>query len=113
MKLALVTLLENPFLYPPLGLLRMGSYIKKMRKDINVRIIDRTFENPELEMEKFKPDIMGIVLYTTYYTEDINFCKKMKQRYPNLIIIGGGPQITTLQIQCTMFLIMVLWARER
>jgi len=96
MKVAMVSLLENQFQYPPIGLLRICSYLKKMRKDIEVKLIDRTFENPEEEMENFKPDVIGIITYATYYKEDVDFCKKMKRRFPNLVIVAGGPQMTTM-----------------
>lgn len=96
MKLAIATLLDNHFRYVPVGLLRIISYIKKTRSDIDVRLIDKTFDDPEEEMARFRPDILGINTYSMYYKEDVDFCKKMKERYPNLIIIAGGPQMTTM-----------------
>lgn len=96
MKVAMVSLLENQFRYIPIGLIRIASYIKQNSRDIKVKIIDRTFENPEKEIEKFNPDVMGIVTYTSYYMNDIKFCKKIKEKHHNLIIVAGGVQMTTM-----------------
>ena len=106
MKIAIVSLIKNEARQPPIGLLRIASYIKHKIKDssIQVRLIDNAFEDIEKEIKDFSPDIIGITTYTSYYQDSIDFAKKMKSLYPNIIVIAGGPHITTLPESTSKYL---------
>ncbi|MBU3912755.1 MAG: B12-binding domain-containing radical SAM protein [Nanoarchaeota archaeon] len=95
MKVALVSLPKNEFRYPPIGLLRIATYIKNNVRDIEVRLIDNTFEDIYHEIDSFSPDFIGITTFTSYYQEAIDFAKIIKSKKSVKIIIGG-PHITTL-----------------
>lgn len=96
MKLAIVSLIKNESRQPPIGLMRVAGYIKQKAKDVEVRFIDNAFENIYHEIAIFKPDIIGLTTYTSYYQDSIDFASKMKSLYPHVKIIVGGPHITTL-----------------
>ncbi len=96
MKLAIVSLIKNESRQPPVGLMRIAGYIKQKTKDVEVKLIDNAFEDIYKEISIFKPDIIGLTTYTSYYQDSIDFASKMKSFYPNVKIVVGGPHITTL-----------------
>jgi len=48
------------------------------------------------ELDKFKPDIIGLTTFTSFYTDTIEFANKIKAKYSdapdNLIDEGLGPE---------------------
>lgn len=96
MKIALVSLLKNEFRYPLIGLMRIAGYLKKNKKDVEIKIVDNTFDDIYAEIDKFKPDVIGLSTYTSYYQDAIDFSRIIKSKHPNIKIIVGGPHITTL-----------------
>lgn len=96
MKIALISLPKNEFRYPPIGLLRIATYIKRKTKDVEVRLIDNAFEDIYEKIDNFNPDIIGLTTFTSYYQDSIDFSSIIKSKYPGIKIIAGGPHITTL-----------------
>jgi len=96
LKVAILSLPENDFRFPIIGTLIITKYIQENCSDIIVKLIDNTFDNLHLELEKFKPDIIGFSTFTQSYLDAISFAKKIKQKNPQIKIIVGGPHITTL-----------------
>lgn len=96
MKLALVSLPKNEFRYPPIGLLRIATFLRNNIANLEIKLIDNTFEDIYLELDNFSPDIIGLTTFTSYYQDAVDFAKKIKQKKPELKIIIGGPHITTL-----------------
>lgn len=96
MKLAFVNLIYNEFRCPPIGLINIATYVKQNLKDAKVKIIDNTFEDVYDQIDRFKPDIIGITTFTSFYQDILDFTKIIKSRYPKTKIIVGGPHITSL-----------------
>jgi len=96
LKIAILSLAENDFRFPIIGTLIITRYIRENCKDVDVKLIDNTFDNISLEIEKFKPDVIGFSVYTQPYPNAISFAKKIKQKNPQIKIIVGGPHMTTL-----------------
>jgi len=95
-KVAILSLPENDFRFPIIGTLIITKYIKENCKDVNVKLIDNTFDDINAEIEKFKPDVIGFSVFTQSYPNAISFANKIKEKNPKIKIIVGGPHITTL-----------------
>jgi len=95
MKFALVSTIENETRNLPVGLVRIAGHVKK-HSNFDVRFIDNTFEDIYEEIDKFKPDIIGLTTFTSFYNDTIDFAKNMKSKYPNIKIIIGGAHISAL-----------------
>ena len=96
MKFALVSLPKNEFRYPPIGLLRIAAYVRAKMEEVEIKLIDNTFEDILEEIKRFNPDIIGMTTFTSYYQDAIEFTKKIKSMSKNVKVIIGGPHITTL-----------------
>jgi len=80
--------------YPPLGLLYISAWLKK--HELKVNIIDSTFIDEQewlRQIEMLKPDIL--CLYTNLITKPklIKLLDFIKSNHPNIITIGGGPDV--------------------
>ncbi len=82
---------------PPLGLAYLASAL--MREGHEVAIID----SPTLELSlrefldkvrEFKPDVVGISVSTPLAPKAYETAKRIKEQFPDLIIVGGGPHAT-------------------
>jgi anaerobic magnesium-protoporphyrin IX monomethyl ester cyclase len=96
LKIAIISLAQNDFRYPIIGLNIVTKYLINNCKDIEVRLIDRCFEDVNKEVMEFNPDIIGISSFTQEYPESIKFAKDIKKILPNVTFVIGGPHITTL-----------------
>lgn len=85
---------------PPVGLLAIGSYLHA--KGHNVKIIDcrelilnrKTKDYiPRIAqiVDEFKPDMVGINILTALFDEAKKITSELRKRFPNLLIIAGGP----------------------
>lgn len=95
-KFAMVSLPTNEYRFSILGPLFLATYIKRKMENVEVKIIDKTFEDIKLELNKFNPDIIGITTFTSFYQDAIDFAKIAKENNPNIKIIVGGPHISSL-----------------
>lgn len=82
---------------PPLGLLYLGTYIKK--KGYSVSIIDFSVNYYSLDefiskLKELTPKIIGISTFTECYSPTKILIKLIKQLLPNIYIIAGGPGAT-------------------
>jgi radical SAM superfamily enzyme YgiQ (UPF0313 family) len=48
-------------------------------------------------VRNFKPDVIGFSCYIWNYKETIKFCDKIKKINPNILIVLGGPCVSSLQ----------------
>jgi len=102
MKLVLVLTPARPgqkrkFTAPPLGLLYLGSYVKKLGHQVT--IIDADVEGYTLdELAKRilnkEADLIGITVMTPFAANVLNLCKKIKILQPASKICLGGIHIT-------------------
>ncbi len=95
-KFAMVSLPVNEYRFSILGPLFLASYVKRKMENVEVRIIDNTFEDVKLELNKFNPGIIGITTFTSYYNDALELAKIVKKNNPNIKLIVGGPHISSL-----------------
>ena len=104
---------------PPMGLAYLSAYLAQF--DIESKIVDlyhfgggHTGEKPSGmaicavrdnadyvvdifdEIEKYKPDYLGMYLGTVSFYVGIELSKKIRERYPDLPLIVGGPHATEM-----------------
>ncbi len=96
LKVAIISLPENDFRYPIIGTLILTKYLREKCKNLDIILIDNTFDDVFSKIKEFKPDIVGFSTFTQSYPDAINFAKKVKRENKNVKIVIGGPHITTL-----------------
>ena len=90
---------ECDVLLPPLGLMSLSAYLKKMLPNqLEIEILDYMADicNMNFLKEKLKkaqPNIIGIKGITTYQKKFNEISKNSRYCCPNALIIGGGPLI--------------------
>lgn len=78
---------------PPLGIMYIGTYLKK--NNYTVKIIDLAVENLDKNqffqaIEECNPSIIGMSTYNEAWNVQKILCRRIKQKYPNIIIAAGG-----------------------
>jgi len=84
---------------PPLGIMYLASYLREKIYNVEIKITDGLllgFEETLNEIERFRPDILGISYYTASAGGAMTLADHMKARYPDILIVGGGPHATEL-----------------
>ncbi|MFC2049015.1 B12-binding domain-containing radical SAM protein [Elusimicrobiota bacterium] len=84
--------------YPPLGILYVGTYMKKYSKH-SLHILDPDPENMSLEeigekIKTIKPDIVGITTFTNTLKTVVDELKIIKNNLPDCITVIGGPHVS-------------------
>lgn len=89
-----VLLVNPPFptkaqIMPPLGLGYIGAYLRK--KGNEVRLVDMVKGNKDLlvELEIFRPDVVGITGLTTQYP-NMRECARLAKGFGAVTIVGGN-----------------------
>lgn len=82
--------------FTPFGILYLAAYIKKNEYPSEINIIDlrgRSFTKQQIssEIEKFKPDLIGISSLSTESTPTHELVGICKQVLPNVPVVIGGP----------------------
>lgn len=95
-KFAMVSLPANEYRFSILGPLFLASYVKRKMENVEVKIIDNTFEDIKFELNKFNPKIIGITTFTSYYNDAIETAKMAKENNSNVKVVVGGPHINSL-----------------
>lgn len=102
MKDKTVCLVLPRFKYPSgdifLGLAYLSSYLKKNLPNINVKLIDATF-NPSMDyinkkLDEYDPHIVGIYMGTLMFSDGLKVAKVSKNKGIHVLI--GGPHPTIL-----------------
>lgn len=97
-----VTLVFPRFKYPSgdfsLGLAYISAYLKEKVKDVNVSMIDTTF-NPSMDyvndiLKKSKPAVVGIYVGTLMYVDAMKVAELAK--FHSAFVVAGGPHPTIL-----------------
>ncbi|MFH1368219.1 MAG: radical SAM protein [Elusimicrobiota bacterium] len=86
--------------------LRAGiGYIAQSLRDNNIeyRVVDLalgyTVRDLLGKIGKFKPDVVGITMFTYRYSEVYGIIKTIRQAFPDVKIACGGPHVTTFRVK--------------
>jgi radical SAM superfamily enzyme YgiQ (UPF0313 family) len=83
---------EDVFIYEPLALEYLASGVKGEHE---VRILDmRIDKDLDSQMQKFKPDVVGITAYTVHVNTVKNLFNKIKTIDPDIFTVVGGHHAT-------------------
>jgi len=105
---------ENVGIQPPMGLINIATYMEQNSDhDIEVmdcQINDLNHEGFVAEVERFKPDVLGIGTTTMTFYDAWLAAKSAKEALPGLIVVLGGPTTSvypkeTIQHDCFDFLL--------
>jgi len=81
---------------PPVGLAYLASYLRETCSFLNIKILDQLRDEEIFErLKKEKPDIIGLTAVSLNYNHVKQLGKKIKQQFPDSILILGGVHITT------------------
>jgi anaerobic magnesium-protoporphyrin IX monomethyl ester cyclase len=80
------------WVFPPIGLLYIASYIREKNDSLNVKIYDSQVEKRNFFrlLENFKPSIVGITCQSALVYSALKVAEDIKKLYPNTKIIVGG-----------------------
>lgn len=90
---------EIDAIYPPLGLLYLASYSRACIQNLNFKVTDGNlvgYEKTIKEIERFQPDIIGMSISSFGIIGAYRLMNYIKNKYPEIFIIAGGPQPTSL-----------------
>ena len=78
------------FLFPPVGLLHVASYVRARGGRISLFDFETSEKEFKQELIAFKPDIIGITCQTALVNNTITLCKEIKDIYRDVPIVVGG-----------------------
>lgn len=87
-----VLFIVDDYLIDPLGIGYLSSYLKL--NSINVDIVKTKKEDIDLKIKDYQPDVFAYSITTGkhIYYKELN--KKLKEKYPNVVSVFGGPHVT-------------------
>ena len=89
---------------PPVGLLAVGSYVYSKGHDVRIvdcrELIIKHKTNEYIQyiiktVKDFKPNVIGINILTALFPEALNISCKLKEVFPDILIIAGGVHPST------------------
>jgi anaerobic magnesium-protoporphyrin IX monomethyl ester cyclase len=92
-------LLGKDFVYPPLGLLYLGSYIRSRRPAHEVRLLDCQAERDGLAalhllLRSWSPDAVGVSVHTNLLLPALDVCRLVRELAPAARVVTGGPHVS-------------------
>lgn len=86
-------------LTPQMGILTLGSYLLKHGVDVSICDLsfveaDQYADHLESQIAREKPDILAFSCRTTEFNVTSVLAVMVRKRYPDLLIIAGGPHAT-------------------
>lgn len=96
LRVALIYARINNKTVPPMGLLSIAGFLSEKR--VQVRIWDPLLSNDTFidEVERFKPDIIGISFLTAQYNRAREISSLLRERIPLALYVCGGPHASAL-----------------
>jgi len=85
-----ILFLTNPYIIDPLGIGYLSSILKKDEHQIDLELISEW----EYKCSIFHPDVVAFSITTGQHQDYTNIARKIKNLYPKVIIIFGGPHPT-------------------
>ena len=86
---------------PTLGLVFIGTFLKQNNR-CEIQLIEPIIQRHSREetlMMVEGSDFVCLTCYTESRFECLDFCSEIKERYPKIIVILGGPHVNTLDLQ--------------
>jgi len=85
----------------PLNLCYLAAYGRKEHPEAEFRILDAealglSFEEVLLQVNSFKPDLIGITTTTSAFDSIIGLCQSLKKDLFDIPIVLGGPHVSAL-----------------
>lgn len=84
--------IDRPQVYPPLGLLYIGSVLERMKHKVRLLDLDAegllTQELPEF-LKNFSPDVVGLSFSTAMFNQALLVAKVVKETLPVPVVVGG------------------------
>lgn len=81
---------------PPVGLGYLSEELR--RQGLEHRVMDMSLGYRERELfsfiKRFKPDLVGFSLLTFRYRDSYNLIRKLKERFPSMAVVVGGPHVS-------------------
>jgi radical SAM superfamily enzyme YgiQ (UPF0313 family) len=87
---------------PPLGLLNMAAVLERDGHEVKVMdcpVNRYTISDVLSEISNFKPDVVGVAAITSLAHVTKEICDVVKNQWPNITIILGGPHPTVMPKQ--------------
>jgi radical SAM superfamily enzyme YgiQ (UPF0313 family) len=96
-KIMLLESIENKMGYkPPLSIMYLGAYLRKAGHSVylvDAQAKKMSTEQTALEINRIKPDLVGITAYTDYWYDVQDLIKKIKKASPDTHVSVGGPHV--------------------
>lgn len=87
--------------FPPLGLISLGTYLKKYNYDVKILDGSRMDYASMLNiLSEYKPDIIGITTMTFVWEKVKKIIIELKQKFPQTFIVIGGAHATMYRKVC-------------
>ncbi|NQS89670.1 radical SAM protein [Patescibacteria group bacterium] len=85
---------------PPAGLGYLAQYLDlhNIQHDVIDMHLGYRISHLWKKIEHFRPELIGITIWTYKYKDTYQLIKAIKQKYPEIKIVAGGPHISTLRI---------------
>src|SRR3989344_1562073 len=87
--------------WPPLGILYIAAIL--LERGHKVQVLDgskKDFFTINKELDRFKPDIIGMNVLTFLWNKVKNWAPDFKKRFPDCFIVIGGNHATILRSKC-------------
>lgn len=81
----------------PLGLAYIGAELLRNNHDVKIYDLQIMTADISQEIRKYKPDVLGISVCTPAANIARKLAEELKEQFPEIPIIAGGPHITTLK----------------
>ena len=91
-------LLKKDFVYPPLGILSIASWLRRHQPQHQLQVLDLQLAVDEKQalvttLERLAPDVVGLTLYTNQLMAGLNACTIIRKVRPEAKIVVGGPHL--------------------
>jgi anaerobic magnesium-protoporphyrin IX monomethyl ester cyclase len=80
------------WVFPPVGLLYIAAYIRKLNPSWDVKIYDSQVETQDFRelLEQLRPDIVGITCQSALVYSTLETARLVKQQNPATLVVAGG-----------------------
>lgn len=81
----------------PVGVVSMAAYLENLGFDVTLANFSKIgLRRAVKEIEKIKPAVIGVSLFTHNRADTIKFIREIKKVLPEVVIVAGGPHATSL-----------------